>query len=176
MRSPLMILIAILSPLFLAACGSMVSNGTVTDEAVVPLSDAESLRIPKGATIELGGEKSTVRVVMVKTLSFAGHPPRKISITKGARIMGVATRRDGSVLEFATYGEWDSHIEGAAMIESLKFIVPKGATVTTGTDLWGENSKAQGFDRDDAAPWDYPETYWYAPTKPAAGWTPYPGD
>lgn len=89
--------------------------------------------------------------------------------------MGIATHIDGDVLEFSTFGEWDSHIEGGAMIEELKFFVPEGTIIERGDDLQGEFSKAQGFDRKDAAPWDNPDTYWYAPTKSAKGWTSYSG-
>jgi hypothetical protein len=161
---------------FLAACSSYGYGGTVHDEAEIPLRDVRVIRLPVGAEVCVDADADFILVQMDKTLGFVGHPPREISIREGSRIMGVATRKDGDVMEIATYGEWDSHLEGGARIENLRFVVPQSVAVERGDGLAGEDSKAQGFERDDALPRDYKETYWYAPTKPAVGWTSYPGD
>ncbi len=164
----------ILAALLLGACG-MVSNGTVHDSAEIPLADVRTVRVPERAEVEFVESGTTIRAEMAKTLAFAGHPPRRMSIRETAKNMGVATRMEGDLMELATYGEWDSQIEGGAFIE-LTLVVPKHISVVRGTSLSGPDSVAQGWDNEDADPRGDPDTYGYVPTKPAKVWTAYPGE
>lgn len=159
----------------LLVCGcSMVSNGSVTDSAEIPLEGAQEIRLPEHAVVEQS-EGDSVVVHMKKTLSFAGHPPEPVRISDQRERMGVATRRDGPVMEIATFGEWDSRIEGGAWIE-LRFVVPAQIRVSRASGLQGTKSAAQGWDRDDADPRAEEGKWGYVPTKPGKKWKAYVGE
>jgi hypothetical protein len=146
-----------------------VHNGTVVDVADVPLAGATKVHVPGSAVVTQAGPPGVMRVEMTKRLGFGGHPPRSMSIAAGRRLMGVATRRSGEVLEMATFGDFETK-EGGATIK-LRVRVPVGVDVEKKAELEGDASPARGTGsgRDD------PETYWYASPEPAAGWTPFVG-
>ncbi len=159
----------------LVVCGcSMVSNGSVTDSTEIPLEGADEVRLPEHAFVE-HGSGATVLVHMKKTLGFAGHPPEPIRISDQRERMGVAARHDGRVLEIATFGEWDSRIEGGAWIE-LRFVVPSGVRVSRAAGLQGAESAAQGWDRDNADPRAEEGKWGYVPTKPGKKWKAFVGE
>ena len=74
----------------------------------------------------------------------------------------------------ATYGEWDSHIEGGASIRLL-FVVPRSIEIQTDESLSGEDSKGRAWDGAYLTkPRDVDNGYWYGPASPATGWTAIP--
>ena len=147
-----------------------VHNGTVVDVATIPLGGATRLALPASAVVTQVGPAGVMRVQMTKRLGFHGHPPRSMSIAEGRRLMGVAIRRNGEVLELATFGDFSTK-EGGASIE-LAVRVPPGVHVEKKLELEGDTSPARGSSsgRED------PDTYWYASPEAAAGWTPFVGE
>ena len=135
---------------------------------------AKKLALPDTATVRRAGEAGTVQLFMAKTLSFAGHPPGPMS-TRGARKhMECAARVEGDALVVATYGEWDSRIEGGAHLK-LVAVVPDGIEVEQRKGLSGPDSAGQERHGQDLTQRkDAREGYWYGPASPADGWTAVP--
>lgn len=147
-----------------------VHNGTVVDVADIPLAGATRLALPASAVVTRDGPAGVMRIEMTKRLRFHGHPPRSMSIAAGCRLMGVATRRSGDVLELATFGDFATK-EGGASIE-LAVRVPPGVDVDKERELEGDTSPARGS----SSGREHPDTYWYASPEPAAGWTAFVGE
>ena len=111
---------------------------------------------------------------MGKRLTYLGHPPEPMSIRSGRKNMGCAVKTEGGALVIATFGEWDSHIEGGAGLK-LVAVVPAGLGVEQRTGLSGETSAARGRPgRNQTKPPDAKGGYWYAPATPADGWKAVP--
>ena len=108
--------------------------------------------------------------VQAKSL-FAGHPPEPMSIHGARKNMGCAIRAEGDDLVVATYGEWDSQIEGGASIK-LVAVVPDGVKVEKRKGLSGPDSAGQK--RNSRNPTEAPGGYWYGPASPGEGWTAVP--
>lgn len=71
----------------------------------------------------------------------------------------------------ATFGEWDSRIEGGADI-TLMAIVPEGLEVERRQGLSGPRSEGHDWrGESQAKPTDAEGEYWYGPTSPAEGWS-----
>jgi hypothetical protein len=144
-----------------------VENGSAYDRAEFPLGMAKRLAVPPEAEIVEEGTGAAIRVFLQKTLSFAGHPPEKMSIRTGRNNLGIASRLDGDALVVGTYGEFSTK-EGGASVK-LRFLVPKGTQVERRTGLTGDSSLVhKGPDRE---PRDPKNGYWYGYTAPAPGWT-----
>jgi hypothetical protein len=150
-----------------------VENGSAYDKAVIQLGRAETLVLPEDAVIRRTGEPGQVMAFMQKTLAFAGHPPRSMGIHDARRDMGLAVRAAGDSLVVATYGEWDSRIEGRARLK-LVVLVPEGLHVEQRAGLSGADSEAGDWRGLGAPPQPSGGGYWYAPTVPAPGWTAQP--
>jgi len=151
-----------------------VENGTAYDRGVVDLGKATKLVLPNTATVRKGGEAGKVQLFMAKTLSFGGHPGEAMSIRSGRNSMGCAVRAEGNALIVATYGEWDSHIEGGAYVE-LVALVPEGVEFELRKGLSGENSIGQEPSRGWlAGSKDSKGGHWYGPTSPTEQWTVVP--
>ena len=58
--------------------------------------------------------------------------------------MGLAYRIKADLLEVATWGEWESNVDGTASM-SLTCAVPKGIKVELSASLCGEQSLATGI-------------------------------
>ena len=123
--------------------GLTVENGIAFEKAKVQLKNFKKLVVPKDATIRAEGEPGTMLIYMAKTLAFVGQTPQPMSIRESRNFMGCATKSEAGTdaVIVATFGEWDSHIEGGAVMK-LVLIVPKDIEVKRKTNLSGENSVA----------------------------------
>jgi hypothetical protein len=147
-----------------------VENGTAYDTAAVDPGAARTVVLPDTAAVQRTAEAGVVRLFMAKRLGFVGHPPEPISIRSGRKNMGCAVRVEGDALVIATFGEWDSHIEGGAGLR-LVAVVPDGLGVGQREGLSGEKSAARERKGTyGTKPPDAKGGYWYAPTTPADGW------
>jgi hypothetical protein len=153
-----------------------VENGTAYDRAAVDVGAARTVVLPDSATVRRDPAGGPVRLFMAKQLGFVGHPPAPMSIRDGRKNMGCAVRSEGDALVIATFGEWDSHIEGGAGMKLVAF-VPKGVGVQRRAGLSGEKSAAREQHgayvpgREDAK-----GGHWYGPAFPAPGWTAVPDE
>jgi len=144
-----------------------VENGTAYERAEFTLGTAKRMAVPPEAEVVEEGDGAAIRVFLQKTLSFAGHPPEKMSIRTGRNNLGIASRLDGDALVVGTYGEFSTK-EGGASIK-LRFLVPQGTHIERRPGLTGESSLVhKGPDRE---PRDPKNGYWYDYTAPAPGWT-----
>jgi len=151
-----------------------VENGTAHDRSVVDLWSANKVVLPDTATIRRAGEAGKVELFMAKSLSFCGHPPEPMSIHGARKNMGCAVRSEGDALVVATFGEWDSRIEGGASMK-LVAVVPHQVKVERRRGLSGPDSA--GHERggqNPTKPKNAPDGYWYGPASPAEGWTMVP--
>lgn len=152
---------------------SMVVNGCSYEKATIHLSPQQTLVIPKEALVERTEQGDKIEIYLEKELFFLGHPPYPMHIRDAREYMGIVTREENNAMIIATYGEWDSHIEGGSSIRLL-MRVPDSIKSEKKKQLSGENSLAH---YDDDPNWmkliDSPEfkkCYWYGPIKPKEGW------
>ena len=151
-----------------------VQNGSAYDKASLDITKYNKLFLPSNATIKRNGEPGKLEIYMEKTLGFVGHPPESMSIKKTRKEMGCTCRADGDSLMVATYGEWNSHIEGGASMQLL-FVVPKSIEIETDESLSGEDSKGLEWDGGYLTkPKNFEEGYWYGPASSATGWSAIP--
>jgi hypothetical protein len=148
-----------------------VENGSAYDKAAIELGDFTRVILPDDAAVRHEGEAKKLQIYMKKTLGFVGHPPEAMSIRQARNYMGCAVQVEKTALVIATFGEWDSHIEGGARIKVL-FVVPKGVEIEKRSKLSGENSVCSrawegGYL---TKPVEVKEGYWYGPASPAEGW------
>ncbi len=154
--------------------GTIKYKGTSCYKASVDISKYTKLILPADATIKRDGEPGKLHIYMKKTLGFVGHPPESMSIKDVRRNMGCACRADADSLIVATYGEWDSHIEGGASMQLL-FVVPGSFKIETDKSLSGEHSKGREWDGGYLTkPKNVDNGYWYGPASPASGWNAIP--
>jgi hypothetical protein len=104
-----------------------------------------------------------------KELAFYGHPPRAMSIKTGYKYMGYCTQIKNDSLFLATFGEWNTHIEGFATMEYLLY-VPNNIHPIKRSGLCGENSIG-GFEDENSFIKPPADCYWYGPFQPASGWS-----
>jgi hypothetical protein len=151
-----------------------VENGSAYDRAAVDLGDAKKLILPHDAAVRRVREPGEVVYFMKKTLSFHGHPPEPMSVRDARKHMGCAVKREGDDLLLATFGEWDSHIEGGAHVKLVVY-VPDGIDVEQRKGLSGGNSAARKWDGQYLTkPKDAKGGYWYGPASPSDGWAAVP--
>jgi hypothetical protein len=148
-----------------------VENGSAYDKAAIELGDCTKVVLPDDATVRQDGEAKKLQLYMKKTLGFGGHPPEAMSIKQVRNYMGCAVQVEKTALVIATFGEWDSHIEGGARMQVV-FVVPKGIDVERRSKLSGESSICSrawegGYL---TKPVEVKEGYWYGPASPAEGW------
>ncbi|HKB02594.1 MAG TPA: hypothetical protein VKD90_10265 [Gemmataceae bacterium] len=153
-----------------------VENGTAYDRAAVDVGAGRTVVLPDTATVRRDPAGGPVRLFMAKQLLFVGHPPAPMSIRDSRKNMGCAIRTEGDALVIATFGEWDSHIEGGAGMRLVAF-VPEGVGVQRRDGLSGEKSAArEQHGAYVARPEDAKGGHWYGPASPAPGWTAVPDE
>lgn len=89
------------------------------------------------------------------------------------RNLGLATTDDGTTLVLATYGEFDTHIEGGASMQVF-VRVPKGFPVRIHDGLSGDDSEPVRWPADETSQRAAEAGrvgYWYAPVNPRKGWS-----
>lgn len=151
-----------------------VENGTAYDRASVDLGTAKKVVLPDTATVRRAGAAGTVQLFLAKTLAFGGHPPEPMSVRTARKNMGCAVRLEDEALVVATYGEWDSRIEGGAHMKVVA-VVPDGFVVEQRKGLSGPDSAGREWHGEWLTkPKDAKDGYWYGPASPAEGWTAVP--
>jgi len=164
----------VLTEPFRTVHGRVVENGSVFDRAAVKIGTSKMLVLPHDAIIRRKGAPGEVQLFMKKTLEFAGHPPEPMSVRDARRNMGCAVKVDGHDLLIATFGEWDSHIEGSAQMK-LVVNIAHGVEFEMRKGFSGENSAGHDVNEGVVSmPQGLKGGYWYGPTLPAQGWTAVP--
>lgn len=142
-----------------------VANGSVFERGVVKLKGATRVVVPDNASVAFGAKAGEVELFMEKRLGYAGHPPERMPLNGLQRNMGCAMHADGSDLIVATFGEWDSRIEGSALL-LLLVRVPEGTPVLRRRGLSGDRSVATAWP--ESVSWERQTQgrvgYWFAPT------------
>lgn len=148
-----------------------VENGSAYDKATIELDNYTQVVIPDDAVVRYGSEPKKLQIHMKKMLGFAGHPPEAMSIKQARNHMGCAIQVEKAALVIATFGEWDSHIEGGASMKVV-FVVPKGVEVEKRAKLSGEDSVCSRAWEGGllTKPAEVKEGYWYGPASPGQGW------
>ena len=100
-----------------------VENGTVYDRAAIDLGGVKHVVLPSDVIIRRTGDSGKLQLFMKKTMSFHGYPPKPIRLGDVRSNMGCAFRIEGDTMVVATFGEWDSHIEGGVQLR-LVAVVP----------------------------------------------------
>src|SRR5262245_16444604 len=67
-----------------------VENGTAYDQATVDMIGVKKVALPHDARVQRSDDSETLRLYLGKTLAFAGHPGKKMSIRQGRKNMGCA--------------------------------------------------------------------------------------
>jgi len=151
-----------------------VQNGSAYDRAAVELGATKKLVLPDNAVVRRTGEEGEVHLFMKKTLAFHGHPPEPMSIRGARKNMGCAFKVEGDTLTVATFGEWDSRIEGGAHMQLVAYI-PERVELEQRKGLSGPDSAGQEWNGQYLTkPKDANGGYWYGPASPAEGWTTVP--
>jgi hypothetical protein len=151
-----------------------VQNGRAYDRAFIDRGTYTAVVVPGTAKVKTIGQSERIEIYMEKSLHFGGHPPEPMSIRQARKHMGCACRVEQDKLLIATYGEWDSHIEGRASM-GLLLRVPEGLRVETRDDLSGEDSAGREWHGAYLTkPKEVTDGYWYGPASPAEGWTAVP--
>jgi hypothetical protein len=151
-----------------------VENGSAYDRAAIDIAGAKKIVLPHDAVVRRAGEPGKVQFFMKKTLGFGGHPPERMSIRDARKNMGCAVRADGDNLLLATFGEWDSHIEGGTRMKLVAY-VPEGVEVEQRKGLSEEDSAGQEWHGQYLTkPKDAKGGYWYGPASPSEGWEAVP--
>jgi hypothetical protein len=151
-----------------------VENGRAYDKAVFNLYKYTKIVLPDDASVGNGNGGEMLTIYMTKSLGFVGHPGEIMSIKIARNYMGCAVKVENDALVFATFGEWDSHIEGGASM-SIRFVVPKGIKVEQRAKLSGEDSAGREWHGQYLSkPSEVKEGMWYGPATPANGWKGVP--
>jgi hypothetical protein len=116
-----------------------IANGSAYDKATIGIGTFKKLVVPESAEVRTGGTTGEVQIFMKKTLGYAGFPSESMSIKKSRKKMGCVAHAEEGALAIATFGEFDSHIEGGTSMELL-FVVPDNVEVERRANLSGENS------------------------------------
>jgi hypothetical protein len=164
----------VLSEPFRTVHGLKVENGSAYDKAALDISAYKKVVVPNDAEVKISKGEQRLQIFMKKTLSFAGHPPEPMSIRTARKNMGCAVKAEEESLVIATFGEWDSHIEGGTNMR-IVLIVPDGKEVErraqlSGPDSGGHKRHGQYLTK----PKEVKEGYWYGPATPADGWRAVP--
>lgn len=123
---------------------SKVENGSAYDRAAVHLGAAKKVVLPDDAVVQRSAEAGKVELFMKKTLAFGGHPSERMSIRDARKNMGCAVKAEEGALVVATFGEWDSHIEGGTFMRMIA-VIPEGMELEQRKGLSGENSAGDGW-------------------------------
>lgn len=129
-------------------------NGTVYDRGVLNVAGIDMLVVPTKTKIDRGEKGKEAVLYMEKYHQWAGHPNVPTGPQEMRNEMGCAWKKKGKTLILATFGEWDSRIEGGAGME-LRIAVPPGITVRKELELSGPNSLAnKALGRQPAVSWN----------------------
>lgn len=151
-----------------------VENGSAFDKATVDLGKCTNVIVPDNAEVRRQGTANEFQVFMKKTLGFAGHPPERMSIRVVRKYMGCAVKVEGDSLMLATFGEWDSQIEGGTRMRVV-LVLPQNFPVETRAGLSGPESSGREWHGEYLTkPKGVKEGYWYGPASPAQGWMAVP--
>jgi hypothetical protein len=148
-----------------------VENGSVFDKSTIDLGEAYRVILPDNTKVYRMTEHGKIYVFMEKQQGYAGHPTHQMTLLGLRKNMGCVARIEDGALVVATFGEWDSHIEGGAMMK-IVVIVPEGLEIEKREGLSGERSaghqhlslaglKEEDLDEDDKA-WRIPADGWTA--------------
>lgn len=113
-----------------------VENGWAYDRATLDLGNHKGVVVPDDARVERAGEAGRIEVFMEKSLNYGGHPPDPMSIRIQRKKMGCVHKIERDKVVVATYGEWNSNIEGGTSMKVL-IRVPDGLLVGTRKGLSG---------------------------------------
>jgi hypothetical protein len=151
-----------------------VENGSAYDQAAVDLGTAKKVVLPHDAVVRRTGEAGKVQLFMRKTLGFVGHPPESMSIRDARRNMGCVVQIEGDALVIATFGEWDSRIEGGAELQ-LVAVIPEGVELEQRKGLSGPDSAGREWHGQYLTkPTDAKAGYCFGPASPTDEWTAVP--
>ena len=129
----------------LAKCSmNQMANGCAYGKGKLSIPSGKLLIVPENTEIRQGAPGRKVTIFTEKTLSFAGITLWPISIYDVSRFMGCVWKKDEKTVTIATYGEWDTRIEGEAFI-CLIIDVPEGVKVETRQGLSGPDSESQQY-------------------------------
>lgn len=150
-----------------------VQNGWAYDKATLDLGEAKALVLPENARVEPAAGPAA-EVFMEKALLYGGRSSTPLSPRLARKYMGCATRRAGDKVVLATFGEWNSFIEGGARMHLL-LRVPAGISVERRGGLSGEDSAGHVRERvDGVKSTEVEEGVWFGPVAPAPGWQALP--
>jgi len=152
-----------------------IENGTAYDKVIIELGEAKKIVLPNNAVICRGGEPGKMKLFLAKKLSFYGHIPFSMTICGARKNMGCAVQTEGDFMKLATYGEWDSRIEGGAFLY-IAAEVPADVQIEQRKGLSGWESLGHSQDKEEGffGPKGAKCGYWYGSVFPAQGWTAIP--
>jgi hypothetical protein len=153
----------VVSRRYVAIGGAVVENGSAFDRASLDVTPYRVLILPDDSEVREGAPEKTLQIFMCKTLAFGGHPPERMSVSGVRKNMGCAVKAEGDTLTVATFGEWDSHIEGGTFM-GLLFVVPEGVEVQLSG---GHSAGREWHGAYLTKPKDAKGGYWYGPASPA---------
>lgn len=152
-----------------------VNNGIAFDRGTLNPAGTKKIVLPENAIVRRSGQTTEVEVFLAKHLAFVGHPGKRLSVRDARREMGCAMKFEDGALTIATFGEWDSHVEGGASMK-LVFVVPEAVVVETRAGLSGERSAAmqphRGIVLTEST--TAPGRSWYGPTSREGSWAAIP--
>ncbi|HEY2784091.1 MAG TPA: hypothetical protein VGJ05_03875 [Fimbriiglobus sp.] len=156
------------------APSQMVENGSAYDRAAFDLGAAKKVVLSDWAMVRRSAETEKVVLFMKKTLNFSGHPSERVSIRDERKRMGCVVKAKEGALVIATFGEWDSHIEGGAYMRVIA-VIPEGVEVEQRNGLSGEHSAGKEWPGG-RPPWpgEPKGGYVWGPGSVAGGWKAIP--
>lgn len=113
-------------------------NGYAFDQAFLDIKQGVKIIVPHDAVVVTKQELRYPHISMMKVLQFVGPPG--MTIYEARKQMGCAMKREDETVQIATFGEWNSHIEGGAHL-NLVIAVPDGMVVEKRKGLSGEKSE-----------------------------------
>jgi hypothetical protein len=151
-----------------------VQNDSAFDRAGLDLGEHRKVVLPINIEIRREGEGNRLQIFMRKTMEYAGHPTKPMSIKNARKNMGCAVMVERNALGLATFGEWDSRIEGGADMHVV-VLVPKGTKVEQRRGLSGPKSAGKEWGGRYLVGRELKDGYfWYGPSLPADGWSAIP--
>ena len=151
-----------------------IENGSLYDKAEIALTGYSKLIVPETARVRFDEADQRLQIYLKKSLLFVGQIDEPMTVRNTRKYMGLATRKEGEGLVLATFGEWDSHIEGGTWME-IQLIVPKKTTVEIRPDQCGVRSIAhQPIGNWIVKSPDAKDGFWFGRSSPASGWSVVP--
>jgi hypothetical protein len=155
--------------------GLIIENGSAFEFATISPGNHRKLIVPENALVQHTASNGDIEILMKKTLEFAGHPPKPMSIRNARNKMGCAIRSEGREIILGTFGEWGS-MEGGSSLRII-LIVPDELEVEVRPGLFGPKSEAQDSPGQYLTrPKEMGQDYWYGPAAPKQGWNRVPDE